>query len=334
MTYEEFKAQVLDKLPEYLPEDIGACITTRTVMSTNDTVREAIILSTGEGSASPVIYLTDIYQDACSREMGIEDVCKAISETIMEARETTPEMEKLTSQIVPDKVFPALINLEKNEEYLKTIPHRVLGDLAVICKIPVSDERMGEGMVTVNESLLKTLGLNEREVYELAHDNLISRNQLKIQGIESVLGFMTEHGESKLPLTFDDLSQLSMDSPMYVISNDHQFWGDAMLFAKENIEKLSDAVEASVVFIPSSIHEILAIPEKDPELLQNCLRMVTDVNSTMDPKEVLSDSIYRYDRERGALEMHRQDGSVKDIEVTEPENPLETGAKQKTDHVR
>ena len=62
------------------------------------------------------------------------------------------------------------------------------------------------------------------------------KNLLKIQGIEMVLGFMDDHGESRLPISFDDLSALSMDSPMYVISNDQKFWGDGMIMADKNIE--------------------------------------------------------------------------------------------------
>ena len=334
MTYEEFKEQVMEMLPDYLPEDIGASLTTRTVMSTNDTIREAITPGVGpNGGTAPVIYLTDIYKDFEGKDASIEDVCKAIANTIMTAREQTPEMESISSQITAESVFPALINLEQNREYLKSVPHRILGDLAVIYKIPVSDERMGEGMVTVNESVMKTIGLTEASLHEVAYSNLVDKDTLKIQGIESVLGFMGDHGESVLPLSFDDLSALSTDSPMYVICNDQKFWGDGMLLATENMEKLAAALDASVVFIPSSIHEILAVPDNNPELLQNCLRMVVDVNSTMDPKEVLSDSIYRYDKERGALEMHCQDGTVKDITLSDPE-PKDLNAKQKTDHVR
>lgn len=335
MTYEEFKKAVLEMLPEYLPEDIGANLTTRTVMSTNDTIREAITPGVGpNGGTAPVIYLTDIYKDFEEKDAAIEVVCKAIANTVMTAREQTPEMESISSQIVPESVFPALINLERNKEYLKSIPHLVLGDLAIVYKIPVSDERMGEGMVTVNENVMRQIGLSEDRLHEVAYDNMLSKNLLKIQGIETVLGFMDDHGESKLPISFDDLSALSMDSPMYVISNDQKFWGDGMIMADKNIEKLAEALESSVVFIPSSIHEILAVPDNSPDLVGNCLRMVVDVNSTMDPKEVLSDSIYRYDRERGALEMHRQDGTVKDIEIETPDEPLDAGSKKMTDHVR
>ena len=53
--------------------------------------------------------------------------------------------------------------------------------------------------------------------------------------------------------------------------------------------------------------------------MKTCITMVRDVNETaVDPKERLSDSIYRYDRDRRALEMYGQDGNIRDIKLEVP----------------
>ena len=54
--------------------------------------------------------------------------------------------------------------------------------------------------------------------------------------------------------------------------------------------------------IPSSIHEVILVPDSGQVSGHELRAMVTEINhSHVEPMEVLSDNVYYYDREEGKL---------------------------------
>ena len=317
LTYEEFTEELVQMLPDLLPGDLKARgISVEPLVTTNDQHRDVLTPSGApEGlSGKPVMYLDDAYKQYQAEDLSMEQVCGRIAGALAESMNHIPDVNGIENQIKPENLFCCMINLQGNREYLKNIPHLVLGDLAAVYKIHVQDDRMGHGTVTISRQLMERMGLNDEKLFVTAYDNMTGSIPFIVERIEDSLTMDPE--EHVGPKTFDDLSDMPTDSMMYVISNREKYWGSGVLLMRDNLDKLSEHLNASLILIPSSVHEIIAVPDKDSELMKTCIAMVRDVNETaVDPKERLSDSIYRYDRDRRALEMYSQDGDIRDIKL-------------------
>ena len=92
-------------------------------------------------------------------------------------------------------------------------------------------------------------------------------------------------------------------SPMYVFSNHTGVNGAAVMLYGSYFDELAERLDSDLYVLPSSIHEVIAVPADcdEAELLKNA---VVEVNATaVSAEEVLSESVYRYNRESGVLEI-------------------------------
>ena len=84
-------------------------------------------------------------------------------------------------------------------------------------------------------------------------------------------------------------------------TNSRRLYGAAVMDYPEYFESLSEKTGGDLYILPSSIHEVIAVPEKfmEPDALRE---MVMEVNaSELDREEFLSDNVYRYSRKTGEI---------------------------------
>ena len=146
--------------------------------------------------------------------------------------------------------------------------------LYIRCNFPeLSDGGVASAVVT--DSLLNILNISVNEAFDIAEKNLA--NDVKIQ-------LMSE--------LFDVCDNF------FIVSNSSQLRGAGIIGCKKSLCEFYDEY-GSFVIIPSSIHELLFIPCELNSNRFNAFRgMVADVNSdpeTIEPKDVLSNSVYFYD---------------------------------------
>ena len=82
--------------------------------------------------------------------------------------------------------------------------------------------------------------------------------------------------------------------PMFVITNDLKLNGAASIYYSDVLEKIAEKLRDDLYILPSSIHEVIAIPSKYGDL-ESLSTMVKEVNSTqVAEEEQLSDNVYLY----------------------------------------
>ena len=108
--------------------------------------------------------------------------------------------------------------------------------------------------------------------------------------------------ERMCPEKADTLTDDMKDLGLYVISNERLTLGAAVMIYPGMMEKVSDMLGGNIYIIPSSIHELIALSAKteaDPEYLRDMIRLVN--RTQLMPRDVLSDSLYFFDRETGKI---------------------------------
>ena len=85
---------------------------------------------------------------------------------------------------------------------------------------------------------------------------------------------------------------------MYVATNEQCSLGAAVMRYPDFRKKVRGMIRGDFYILPSSIHEVILVPESfglEPERMQE---MVKEINQTgVAPEEVLSDSVYYFDGE-------------------------------------
>lgn len=288
------KTEQFTKALTYVLDGI-ATVEPTTIHKVNETKQGLSIRFLGE-SVSPVIYPDDIIKHIGPGE-SFEAAAIKTAAMLQKMRDTAPTMSDL--DLTPDGAKKNLVcvvmNEEKNKELLQEIPHRkICGDLAIAARYRLSDE----GSFVVRNEHCATFNMTGEEILEQGMKNTNQRG-FKIKKIDEVLReMMGSHGMKEEFM--DAVLFYSTKIPMYVVTNDIKMDGAIAIASKEAMEKVHETIGEEFYIIPSSRHEIIALPESVVTDTKNVKALVEEVNATeVSREDKLSDSIYHYTTTEG-----------------------------------
>ncbi len=91
---------------------------------------------------------------------------------------------------------------------------------------------------------------------------------------------------------------------MFVASVPDKIHGAGVLAYQDFMDQASERVGGDFFILPSSIHELLIVPDDGHVKLEDLKGMVKEVNETqVDPKDRLTDSVYHYDSQAKVFEI-------------------------------
>ena len=160
------------------------------------------------------------------------------------------------------------------------MPHRDMGDMSVVYCWQVADEMIGK----ITNQVAKSMGWTEEKLYRMAYENTRQVNPPRLESMGNML---------KLLGGLDDMTNAA-PAQMYVLTNQKNTAGAAMMLYDDMLEKAAEKLGGDVYVIPSSIHETLLIPAGITEAIevQDLLR---EMNQTLYPGDLLPNTLYMYD---------------------------------------
>ena len=252
----------------------------------NGVVLTGIELGSKGCSMRPVHYVNKSFENNVSVKQEVEDLAKLCGN--MPEEPVPSEITGLNNgKLNLNDVYPKIINAKKNEKYLNTVPHVFINDLAVVFYINVKS--IG-GIVVITNYVQDSLHVTVDTLYEYA-----KRNITKMITLTPMNSFINE----LLPTGNDDTGNDDdkNENDLLIISNKSNMLGAAAAFVQKDVLRaVSERYgKSDIILIPSSVHEVLTMPNS-PMMDSACLRdMITDVNeSTVDDDEILSDHAYIY----------------------------------------
>ena len=284
MDFEEFKQEVKDNILDYLPEEfVDANVRIETVTKNNDVKLEGLVVITEDENIAPNIYL-DGYYEAYKDGVDMDDILTRIAEVRLTAM---PEQGFDVSNVldfeqVKDKIIPKLINAEMNQELLANRPHMMEADLAIQFMVQVDRSEDGVASCAIDNKMLEGYGIEVDELYQIAMENMERLDPAKVVSMTEMLGFSSE-----------DIPEGSI--AMYVITNESGVNGATSILNDRVMDEAREAIGENMIIIPSSIHEVIAIPMNEDADITTLTAMVKEVNADMvSPQEFLSDHVYTY----------------------------------------
>ena len=291
MGFETFTDTIVDLLQERMGDAYE--IKVIRVTKNNDVELTGIALTRQEDSIFPTIYLEGLYEEF---KEGAR--LSALADKIINCHEEQSMALELDMDFfrdfdrVKDRIFYKLVSYEKNRKFLKDTPHINWNDLAVTFYYAMEKEVMEGGSIAIRRQHMLMWKQNAESLYRLA-----ARNTKR---------GMPDHLVSMRELVMELTGAWIRDEdalPMYVLTNREKRFGAAAMLYSERIRELAEKFGSDLLILPSSVHEVLLIPDDRCREYSVYRQMVEEVNRTqVAPEEVLSYGLYRYCRRGSKIE--------------------------------
>lgn len=296
ITFEEFKERIVSDIEGLLNEPVRVFSTSKVnVVKTGITLRNS-------NSINACVYIEDLYEE-------YKNIVKknsffglmAYTETLYRAsdllrKKSNANVQQITSiDYIRKNIYMCLMNTEKNRKKLKEIPNRKFFDLSIYYRVKVStDDKNATASYILNNNVLEMIGITEGELYKIAYENTPKMFKLYTLGMSIVMHKMLR----EIPPLSQNLEV------MFVSSNENSYNGSINILYPDELRAISDIHEDDLYIIPSSIHEIILVPTSmlATDNLEEIREICMQVNKTsVKEDEVLSDTIYKYNRETGYI---------------------------------
>ena len=292
------RQQIIDEIKKELEGMVeeGTAITFSTTEKNNGVKYQTVMLKKPDQKVVPMIYIDEQIKAIVTGRTTARQVAQNIVRINKEQQnDKIPDaIGNFGKEMILDKVGYQIINKEKNLDRLADVPHKDFLDLAVMYRVEVMLDESTSGTILVHNNHMEKIGISFEELDEAAKRNT-ERNGFLVRPLAAVLSKM-------MGLTEEEAMAVSQNGDMtHIMTNEKRIHGAAIMLYSNYFEELAEKLHDDLFIIPSSVHELLALPAKriSKEAVE---RMVEEVNDTdVDDDEILSYTVYRYSREEKKL---------------------------------
>lgn len=305
------------KVKKSLAEDMeaGTALSVKKITKNNGVVLHGITVSRDGRNVSPHIYMDGLYK-AYENGETFRSVMDEVRKLYRESKvETSVDMSFfLDYEKMKDKVVYKAVGYERNKELLRQVPHVLFLDMALVFYCHVPQKELGSATILVYNSHLKMWGITKEHLYWDAQKNTPRILPAKILSMEDMMKEIcsmdiTGRPEAGNPAEnpWEDMEKEEEESVldsgfrkggrMFVLGNEKKLFGAAAMFYRGVVEEFSDEIGKSLFILPSSLHEVILVPDDGFQEAEELWKMVCEINETqVEPEDVLTDSIYYFSR--------------------------------------
>lgn len=287
----EFYCYVEHHILEYIKEPEDKEVSVQRVCKNNQVFMTGLSIGTKEVHFRPVLYLEPYYHKYFRGSI-LSDLLSEIAASYEEYQVEFPlKEEKIRDyKFIKKQLFFRIVNYEKNKEQLQICPYDRMEDLAVTYRWSAYHRHDGMASAIVREQDLKMWGITKEKLRTDAFKNAEKIFPPVIKRIENVIPVHVEEG----------------DIPIFVLSNNDYMNGASAMFYQGILQEFAERMKENLYILPSSIHEVILLRESDAGDVRELSYMVKETNrAVVDPEEILSDSVYYYDRIRNKITIAR-----------------------------
>lgn len=221
---------------------------------------------------------------------------------IMQGLENVPSVDtsELTNyEAMKEKLSIEVISAETNAELLTKIPHESMEDMAVVYRFVLESNDTGRASILVTNDMIDHMGVTHEQLKADALENAPEIRPAVIQGMSEVMREMMG------PEAFEMFGlPEEQEEMMYVATVPDKNSGAGVLAYQDFMDQAAEKLGGDFYILPSSIHEILLVPDNGDKAADDLRDMVREVNATqVSPQEKLTDNVYHYDSKEHIFEL-------------------------------
>ncbi len=276
MEFNEFREKVKEALPDFLTDDLRNAEIKDTAVNKLQGESYSGISVTPEGSRVGVsINLEDAFLDYQTGSQ-FTAVMNRLADTIVGTLGERNQFDLgflADYSAVKNMLTVEVVGKDQNAEMLQSVPHQEMEDLAAVYRIDLGVTENGNATVLITNEMMRNYGLTPDQLHKDALDAAQHTMKYSIRSMDEVLmGMAQSMGvEQDQPVMFS--------SPLYVATTERDMFGAGVLAVPSFFEDAAEKLDGNFYVLPSSVHEILLLPDRfapEPQLLKE---MVQDVNA-------------------------------------------------------
>lgn len=344
LSREEFDLVIAERIGLYIPHEgkNRVKVEQMDVMKNNDTHLRGISISPSDGNVAVTIYLDEFYQRyLCG--VGCGEIMEQIAE-LYEQRKPVQKQEFKSADFeygaIKDKVTFRVVDMKKNQQTLRQIPYHELGNgMAMIYTVILDTKEESIASVIINREMAQRNGYNLEQLRKDAISNTPLLFPPVLMNLKTLINKKIDQEAPdchqccvSLDLAEENPERVSMHLPtedlfteemqMFVLTNENSNMGAGVLYYPGVQERLARVVGGSYYVLPSSVHEQIILPDNKEISPKELEAMVKEINETqVEPQEVLSDRVLRYDHV--TKELYRPLDRVQDKSMNKQETERE-----------
>lgn len=296
ITYEKFLMLCSDTIKAMYPGafETELCATLRN----NDVEMKGILVKQQGEPLAPNFYLMEQFhawlEDRVSLGEIAGEICCIYYDELEKNRKIAEEL-KFVWEEFKRHVYMRLVSRDRNCELLRNTPYDEYLDMAVSYYYVIEVSEDSRGILLITNEHLNLLGITKEELRVAARENTIKNSKPKISGMNEMLVSLGKRLGIPIPREYSQ-------NCMYILSNETGTYGAVCMMLSEALECFAQEIRSSFFILPSSVHEVLLVPDTGRMTAEIFSGMVKEVNATqIEDCEVLTDSVYYYDREIHAV---------------------------------
>ncbi len=292
MTYEQFVIVIKEKF-ETLLED-GLTLHIHSTLKNNGKERVGLTITDKQINISPTIYLEEFYQQY-QHGSSIQNILEALLDVYHEVNfEHNWEVQTIKNfDLMSSNIVYKIICAEKNEKLLTSMPYIAYLDFAITFYILFEVKESGIATIPITNELLQLWDVTIDEIQQKAFLNAPTLLPASFKSMQLVIDELLGNDCSEKEYCQD---------LMFVLTNSLRSFGASCILYDGMLEKIGNEIGENYYILPSSIHEMIIVPESNSPSREHLNEMVLEVNQTqVAEEEILSEHVYYYNRTTATL---------------------------------
>lgn len=183
MDYEEFKKMFTELLSDAAGRLDMEIAKTEPLIINKDS--DYLAVNTKDGGHEVIVSVEEGYREfSIGRDIG--EMAESIVKGIIPYIKVMSRIPPFTGSNAQDSLYLSAVNRDMNQHLMKGIPYEIVGDLAIIPRMHVSEDHNGQANITLTEELFRKLKLTKEEVMEIAGRNTEEQG-IRISPLSSVI---------------------------------------------------------------------------------------------------------------------------------------------------
>ena len=309
MNFKEFQNYIKDNIKEYLPGSYeNADISFNEQIRNNDIHLTGITIRRENERAVPNIYLNGFF-DAYQNGKNLDEIVGDLADRRIELEmpfSGKELMSKLSDYEKAKKNMEIrLCDKEENIGKLKQQVHTEHGDFAATYHIVIGELEGEKASVAVTPWIMKRWGVTLDQLHQDALQSDRGKGATFMDMdfmVRNFMGFAPE--PPNLLDSPDGTEEYDGDGHgMYCLRHGEEMEGAGLILQEDIMQKIGELMGGNYYILPSSIHEVLVIPENAGLTTRELSDMVHEINQTeVAAVDRLSDKVQFYDREAAIIE--------------------------------
>ena len=201
-----------------------------------------------------------------------------------------------------EKLAMEVVSTDANAELLSRVPHKEIEDMSIVYRFVLESNEDGRASILVTDQLLESMGVSPEQLHADALRTAPELKPVVIKGMSEVMAEM-------MGMSAEDLAMMGMptdpaDEQMYVATVPDKIHGAGVIAYQNFMDQAAERAGGDFFILPSSIHELLIVPDNGQMSLRDLEAMVREVNATqVAPEDKLTDNVYHYDAQAKVFEL-------------------------------